>query len=53
VAGEVNAVTGAYSSVSGGRNNDASGILSSVSGGSGREAPDEGNWAAGNLLEPN
>jgi hypothetical protein len=38
VAGEVNAVTGAYSSVSGGRNNDASGMLSSVSGGHNNDA---------------
>ncbi len=48
-----NHASGSRSSVSGGRNNDASGILSSVSGGTGREAPDEGNWAAGSLLEPN
>jgi hypothetical protein len=68
VAGEENAVTGAavsvsggtdneargqYSSVSGGHGHVASGAASSVSGGDTREAPDDFNWAAGNLFEAN
>jgi hypothetical protein len=68
VAGEGNAVTGWHASVIGGTNNDASGIFASVSGGHQNEAsgltgsvsggqfrvaPDEFNWAAGDLFEPN
>jgi len=68
VAGLSNKVTGAsasvcggasgeasgwVSSVSGGASNKASGWGSSVSGGQSREAPDDSNWAAGGLLEPN
>ena len=68
VAGGANKVTGAEASVSGGNNSEASGWFSSisgglrslasgtaasVSGGQDREAPDDFNWAAGNLFEPN
>jgi hypothetical protein len=68
VAGERNAITGwaasvcggvnneapgSFSSVSGGHRNVASGPGASVSGGQDREAPDENNWAAGSLFEPN
>ncbi len=68
VAGEFNRITGPHASVTGGTNNEASGRFSSVSGGhrnlasgasasvSGgqdRVAPDDFNWAAGNLFEPN
>jgi hypothetical protein len=40
-------------SVSGGFRNIASGVKSSVSGGEEREAPDDYNWVAGELFEPN
>jgi hypothetical protein len=68
VAGSKNRITGAHasvsggkggeasgdnSSVSGGHSNEASGFLASVSGGQDRVAPDEFNWAAGELFEPN
>jgi len=68
VAGGSNKVTGAEASVSGGTDSEASGWFSSVSGGhrslasgngasvSGgqdREAPEDFNWAAGNLFEVN
>ncbi len=54
VSGGAGNVASAHrSSVSGGQLNVASGESSSVSGGDGREAPDDFNWAAGNLLEPN
>jgi len=68
VAGTQNNITGAEASICGGANNDASGRASSVSGGHGnvasgdmasvsggerREAPDEFNWVAGELFEPN
>jgi len=39
--------------VSGGERNIASGDFSSVSGGENRVAPDEFDWAAGRLFEPN
>jgi len=48
-----NQASGLSASVSGGRGNVASGARSSVSGGEEREAPDEFNWAAGELFEPN
>jgi hypothetical protein len=51
--GESNKASGWLSSVSGGHGNEASGWLSSVSGGQGREAPDDYNWAAGELFESN
>ena len=51
--GEGNGARGAISSVSGGRGNSASGFASSVSGGRIRTAPENFNWAAGNLLEKN
>jgi hypothetical protein len=41
------------SAISGGRNNAADALAASVSGGNGRDAPDQDNWAAGSLLEPN
>ncbi len=51
--GAVNEASGPFSSVGGGVRNVASGDLASVSGGQDREAPDEFNWAAGSLSEPN
>jgi hypothetical protein len=48
-----NQATNWYSSVSGGHRNVASGAAAAVSGGQDRAAPDDFNWAAGNLLEPN
>jgi hypothetical protein len=51
--GRENEASGLFSSVSGGAANLASGALSSVSGGDHRVAPDEFNWAAGGLFEPN
>ena len=51
--GQANVASGIRSSVSGGLGNVASGESSSVSGGQEREAPDDFNWAAGSLLEPN
>ena len=48
-----NEANGMWSSVSGGKRNLADGSTSSVSGGEQRTAPDEFNWAAGNLFEPN
>ena len=51
--GANNEASGALSSVSGGHLNTASGIGASVSGGRDREAPDEVNWAAGELFEEN
>jgi len=51
--GRGNEASGRASSVSGGAGNDASGIDASVSGGLSREAPDEFNWAAGELFEEN
>jgi hypothetical protein len=51
--GQSNWASGKYSSVSGGHRNTASGKYSSVSGGEDREAPDENNWAAGDLFKPN
>jgi hypothetical protein len=51
--GNGNVASGGAASVSGGRNNVASGHVSSVSGGEEREAPDDFNWAAGSLFEPN
>jgi hypothetical protein len=51
--GAENLADGAAASVSGGFRNVASGPKSSVSGGEEREAPDEFNWAAGDLFEPN
>ncbi len=51
--GTGNEASGFFSSVSGGRNNVAGALASSVSGGENRTAPDDFNWAAGNLFEPN
>jgi len=51
--GSGNVSSGLTSSISGGQANVASGANSSVSGGHSREAPDDFNWAAGNLFEPN
>ena len=51
--GVLNEASSSGASVSGGALNEASGEWSSVSGGTDREAPDENNWAAGSLLEPN
>jgi hypothetical protein len=68
VAGDSNKVSGANASVSGGTDSEASGwfssvsgghaslasgFVASVSGGQNREAPDDFNWAAGSLFEPN
>lgn len=50
--GSENVASGAGASVSGGSGNVAGGRLSSVSGGLNRNAPDENNWAAGSLVEP-
>lgn len=51
--GQGNEANGTGSSVGGGLQNVASGNSSSVSGGNRRTAPNEFNWAAGSLLEPN
>jgi len=51
--GTDNAALGSFSSVSGGHRNEASGVAASVSGGQDGVAPDDLNWAAGNLFEPN
>jgi hypothetical protein len=51
--GTDNKALGAYSSVSGGHRNVALGSTASVSGGEDRVAPDDFNWAAGNLFEEN
>jgi hypothetical protein len=51
--GKDNEASGWYSSVSGGHANEASGIGASVSGGQDRVAPDDLNWAAGDLFEEN
>jgi hypothetical protein len=68
VAGDGNKITGAFASVAGGEHNEASGPnasvsgghrnlasggAASVSGGQEREAPDNFNWGAGELFEPN
>ncbi len=51
--GHFNTASGLSSTVCGGNQNEASGETSSVSGGQHREAPDDFNWAAGSLFEPN
>ena len=51
--GKNNVASGRLSTVSGGHQNDATGTASSVSGGQYRVAPDDLNWAAGELFEPN
>ena len=51
--GRNNEASGQASSVSGGHQNLASGGVASVSGGDNREAPDDFNWAAGDLFEEN
>jgi hypothetical protein len=51
--GSENTASGPASSVSGGFGNTASGSHASVSGGRLRSAPNENNWAAGGLSEPN
>jgi hypothetical protein len=51
--GSNNKAQGSHSSVSGGHGNVASGVTASVSGGELRTAPDENNWAAGELFEEN
>jgi hypothetical protein len=51
--GVENLARGEGASVSGGYGNVARGSVSSVSGGEEREAPDEFNWVAGELFEPN
>jgi hypothetical protein len=48
-----NEASGSAASVSGGVGNVARGSASSVSGGENRVAPDDFNWAAGNLFEEN
>jgi hypothetical protein len=53
VAGSSNEVTGRNASVCGGTDNKARGAYASVSGGEDRVAPDENNWVAGGLFEPN
>ena len=50
--GTGNVANGRASSVSGGLNNGATGYASSVSGGWYRQAPVDGNWAAGGLSSP-
>jgi hypothetical protein len=50
VNGELNEISGRFSSVSGGENNIASGNHSSVSGGNSRTAPGADDWAAGPLF---
>jgi hypothetical protein len=49
--GSGNLARGSASSVSGGQGNSAIGFASAVSGGQDRVAPDDSNWAAGNLFE--
>jgi hypothetical protein len=51
--GKNNEARGSYASVSGGHGNLASGGAASVSGGDYRVAPDDLNWAAGELFEEN
>ena len=51
--GSLNVASGLGASASGGHLNEASGLGASVSGGDNREAPDDHNWAAGGLFEPN
>jgi hypothetical protein len=51
--GSLNVASGLGASVSGGNLNVASGLGASVSGGEGRGAPDDYNWAAGELFEEN
>jgi len=51
--GASNVAIGQFSSVSGGASNVASGLVASVSGGERHEAPDDYNWAAGDLFEAN
>jgi hypothetical protein len=51
--GKSNEASGDLASISGGHRNLASGTAASVSGGQDREAPDDFNWVAGNLFEPN
>jgi hypothetical protein len=51
--GTDNKASGQFSSVSGGHGNLASGAAASVSGGELRTAPDNLNWAAGELFEQN
>jgi hypothetical protein len=51
--GNSNEANGVTSSVSGGHRNEARGLGASVSGGQDREAPDDHNWVAGELFEPN
>jgi hypothetical protein len=51
--GVENLASGGGASVSGGFGNVARGKWSSVSGGEEREAPDDYNWVAGDLFEPN
>jgi hypothetical protein len=51
--GQQNVASGIGASVSGGLQNVAGREASSVSGGRLREAPDDFNWAAGSLFEPN
>jgi hypothetical protein len=51
--GSDNEARGRSASVSGGHGNVASGFTASVSGGELRTAPDDLNWAAGELFEPN
>ncbi len=51
--GQGNKASGVFASVSGGFRNEANGDWASVSGGQDGEAPDNFNWVAGDLFEPN
>ncbi len=51
--GTNNEASGQFSSVSGGHRNVASGTAASVSGGDDRVAPNDFNWAAGELFQEN
>jgi hypothetical protein len=51
--GAGNRAEGIQSSIAGGEENVTSGFRSSVGGGQNRSAPNDYNWAAGSLLEPN
>lgn len=53
LGGRDNKANARLSTVSGGNLNEANGAAASVSGGQNRFAPDDLNWAAGDLLEPN
>jgi hypothetical protein len=50
-SGRDNVVTGLFAAVSGGYTNTAQGDYSTAGGGLNRDAPEENNWRAGNLLQ--